>query len=65
MSNFARSRLEELKKYVREDLYHQGKANIIADALKRKTRCASFRFALMKMSVIMSFFYDQVSVGTK
>ena len=47
--------LDVVKDYDCEILYHPGKANVVADALSRKTGSLSLRIALMKMTVTPLF----------
>ncbi|KAJ9544339.1 hypothetical protein OSB04_024046 [Centaurea solstitialis] len=47
--------LDVVKDYDCEILYHLGKANVVADALSRKTSNVSLRIAHLKMAVTTSF----------
>ncbi|KAJ9565973.1 hypothetical protein OSB04_001939 [Centaurea solstitialis] len=47
--------LDVVKDYDCDILYHPGKANVVADALSRKTTHAPLRFAHLKMAVTNSF----------
>ncbi|KAJ9561205.1 hypothetical protein OSB04_006365 [Centaurea solstitialis] len=48
--------LDVVKDYDCEILYHPGKANVVADALSRKTRHVLLRVPLMRMTVTTSLF---------
>ena len=53
-----------LNDYDCEILYHPGKANVVADALSRKTEGSLIRDIWMRMTVISPFFgYDQGGPG--
>ena len=44
--------LDVVKDYHCEILYHSGKANVVADALSRKTICAPLRGLCLRMTVV-------------